>query len=92
MFFTLVFDDNALYSRLAKCDRNESCKGKSAPISPKGPMFVVLSDFVYTDERFAINGIQPKILSLLLTSTFRREVTGRVCLKRIFTSGEYTII
>ena len=48
--------------------------------------------FVYIDEEFAINGIQPKFLSLLLTGKFRRGVTERVPLKRIFTSGEYTVI
>ena len=45
--------------------------------------------FVYIDEEFAINGIQPKFLSLLLTGKFRRGVTERVRLKRISTSGEY---
>ena len=48
--------------------------------------------FVYKDEEFAINGIQPKFLSLLLTGKFRRGVTERVRLKRIFTSGEQTVI
>ena len=48
--------------------------------------------FVYIDEEFAINGIQPKFLSLLLTGKYRRGVTERVRLKRIFTSGEYTVI
>ena len=44
--------------------------------------------FVYIGEEFVINGIQPKFLSLLLTGKFRRGVTERVRLKRIFTSGE----
>ena len=48
--------------------------------------------FVYIDEEFAINGIQAKFLSLLLTGKFRRGVTEWVCFKRIFTSGEYTVI
>ena len=48
--------------------------------------------FVYIVEEFAINGIQPKFLSLLSTGKFRSGVTERVCFKRIFTSGEYTII
>ena len=48
--------------------------------------------FVYIDEEFAINGIQPKFVSLLLTGKFRRGVTERVRLKRIFTGGEFTII
>ena len=46
------------------------------------------TDFEYIDEDFAINGIQPKFLSLLLTGNFRRGVTERARLKRIFTSGE----
>ena len=48
--------------------------------------------FVYIDEEFAINGIQPNFLSLLLTGKFRRGLTEKVCLKRIFTRGEYTVI
>ena len=48
--------------------------------------------FVYIDEEFAINGIQPKFLSLLLTGKFHRGVTERVHLKRIFTSGEKPVI
>ena len=44
------------------------------------------TDFVYIDEEFAINEIQTKILSLLLTGKFRRGVTERVRLKRIFTT------
>ena len=49
-------------------------------------------DFVYVDEEFAIKGIQPQLLSLLLTGKFRRSVTERVHHKRIFTSVEYTVI
>ena len=30
---------------LAKCDHNESCTGKLAPISSKGPKFVAQTDF-----------------------------------------------
>ena len=48
--------------------------------------------FVHIGEEFAINGIQPKFLSLLLTGKFRRGMTERVRLKRIFTSGEYTFM
>ena len=48
--------------------------------------------FVYINEEFAINRIQPKFLSFLLTDKFRRGVTKRVRLKRILTSGEYTVI
>ena len=91
MFFTLIFGDNFLFSMLAKCDLDESCTGKLAPISPKGPKFVAQTDFLYIDEEFAIYGIQPKFLSLLLSGKFRRGVTERVGLKRIFTSGEYTL-
>ena len=36
-----------IFSMLAKCDRNESCTGKLAPISPKGPKVVTQTDFVY---------------------------------------------
>ena len=45
MFFTLIFGDYFLFSRLAKCGRDESCTGKLAPISPKGPKFVGQTDF-----------------------------------------------
>ena len=91
--FHIDFGDNFfLFSMLAKCDRGESCTGKLAPISPKGPKLVAKTEFVYIDEGFAINGFQPKFLSLLLTSKFRRGVTERVRLKRIFISGEYTFI
>ena len=62
------------------------------PISPKGLKFVAQTDFVYIDEEFAINEIQSKFQSLLLTGKFRRAATERVRLKRIFTSSEYTII
>ena len=49
-------------------------------------------NFVYIHEEFAIDGIQPKFLSLLLTGKFCRGVTERVRLKRVFTSGEFTVI
>ena len=75
---------------LAKCDCDESCTGKLAPISPRGPKFVVQIEYI--DEEFAINGIQPKFLSLFLTGKFPGGVTERVRLKRIFTSGEFTVI
>ena len=48
--------------------------------------------FVYIDEKFAINGIYPKFLSLLLTGKFRRGVTERVRLLGIFTSDDCTVI
>ena len=48
--------------------------------------------FVYIDEEFGISGIHPKFLSLLLTGKFLRGVTEMVRLKRILTSGEYTVI
>ena len=38
--------------------------------------------FVHIDEEFAINGIQTKFLSLLLTGKFRRGVTERVRVKK----------
>ena len=48
--------------------------------------------FVYIDEDFAINWIQPNFLSLLLTGKYRRGVAKRVRLKGIPTTGEYTVI
>ena len=69
---------------------DESCTGKLASISPKSPKFVAHL-FVYIYEGYAINGIQAKFLSLLLTGKFRRGVAERVRLKRIFTRGEYTV-
>ena len=45
MFITLIFGDNSLISMLAKCERDERCTGKLAAISPKGPKFVVQTDF-----------------------------------------------
>ena len=65
---------------------------KCAPISPKSLKFVAQTNFVYIDEEFAINGIQPKVLSLQLTGKFCRGVTERVRIKRIFPICEYTII
>ena len=38
-------DNFFLFSMLAKRDRDESCTGKLAPISPKGPKFVAQIDF-----------------------------------------------
>ena len=56
-----------LFSILAKCDCDESRTGKLAPVSPKGPKKLWTKYiFVYIDEEFLINGIQPKFLSLLL--------------------------
>ena len=34
-----------LFSMLAKCDRDESCTGKLAPIFPKGPKCVAQTEF-----------------------------------------------
>ena len=48
--------------------------------------------FVYIGDKFAINGISPKFLSLLLTGKFRSGVTERVRLNKIFRSGEYIVI
>ena len=48
--------------------------------------------FVYIDEEFAINRIQPKFLSLLLAGKFRRGVAERVHLERILTKGEYIVL
>ena len=77
----------------AKCDRDESCTGKLAPFFFKrSEVCGVNRFFVYIDEEFAINGIQPKFLILSLTGKFRRGATERVRLKRIFTSGEYIVI
>ena len=69
---------------LAKCDCDESCTGKLAPISPKGPYLWCKQIFGFIDEEFAINGIQPKFLSLLLTGKFRRGVTETVNIPFIF--------
>ena len=46
---------------------------------------------MYIDGDFVMNSIQPNFLSLLLTGKFPIGVTARARLKRIFTSGEYTI-
>ena len=63
MLFTLIFGDNFFYFIiLANCAIDESCTEKLAPISPKGPKFVVQAVFLCTaciDEEFATNGIQP---------------------------------
>ena len=44
MFFTLILAV-FFFSMLAKCDRDESCTGKLAPISPKGTKFVAQTEF-----------------------------------------------
>ena len=77
---------------LAKCDREESCRGKLAPIFQRVRSLWCKQIFVYIDEEFVINSIKPKFLSLLLTGKFRSGVTERVRLKIIFTSGLYTDI
>ena len=71
-----------LFSMLANCDRDESCTGKLALFSPKGPSLWRKQIFVYIDEEFVIYGFQPNFLSLLLIGRFRRGVTERVHLKR----------
>ena len=48
--------------------------------------------FVYIDEDFAINGIRPKFLSLLLTGITRIGVTERGSFKKIFGSGAYPVL
>ena len=90
MFFTLIFGD--IFSILAKCDRDENCTGILERISLKGPKFGVQWIFVYIDKEFAINGIHPKFLSLLMTGIFPRGMTELVCLKRLFTRGDFTVI
>ena len=60
---------------------------KVAPIPPTGPKSVAHTDFVYTDENFAITGIR-----LYFLSFFRRSMTERVRLKRIFTGGEFPLL
>ena len=61
------------------------------PISTKNQNLWHKQMFVYIDEESAINGIQPKFLSLLLKGKFCRGVAERVRLKRIFTRGAYTV-
>ena len=46
---------------------------------------------MYIDGDLAIKLNQANFLSLLLTARFRRGVTERVRLKRISTSGGYTV-
>ena len=48
--------------------------------------------FVYIDEDFAINGIRPKFLRLLLTGITRIGVTERGNFKKIFGSGAYPVL
>ena len=79
MIFTLIFGD--IFSILAKCDRDENCTGILERISLKGPKFGVQWIFVYIDEEFAINGIHPKFLSLLMTGIFPRGMTELVVSK-----------
>ena len=47
---------------------------------------------MYIDEDFAINGIRPKFLSLLLTGITRIGVTERGSFKKIFGSGAYPVL
>ena len=49
---------------------------------------------MYIDEDFAINGIRPKFLSLLLTgiTSISIGVTERGSFKKIFGSGAYPVL
>ena len=64
-------------------------------------LFSILANCVHDESRTEKSApISPKSLKfvgqtdffVLLTGKFRRGVTERVLLKRIFTSGEYTVI
>ena len=46
---------------LAKSDQDESCTGKLAPISPKGPKFVAQTDFCVHRLRICDERISAKI-------------------------------
>ena len=84
-FFTLILGDNFFsFSMLAKRDCDESCTGKLATNSPKGPKFVEQTDLCVHTCRWRIWNIQnsAKILILLWTG---RGVTERASLKR----GDY---
>ena len=47
---------------------------------------------MYIDEDFAINGIRPKFLSLLLTGITRIGVTESGSFKKKFESGAYPVL
>ena len=63
-FLELVFRNNFLSSILAKCIRDESCRGDFPPTSPKGLLLVASRYLMYIDDNFAINLDNPKFLSL----------------------------
>ena len=44
-FLDLIFRNNFLSSILAKCARDESCRGEFPPTSPKGLVLVGQTDF-----------------------------------------------
>ena len=44
-FLDLIFRNNFLSSILAKCVRDESCRGEFPPTSPKGLVLVAQTDF-----------------------------------------------
>ena len=72
-----------LFSILANCIHDESCTEKIAPISPKGPKFVVQKDLVVHRWR---------ICNKRISAYFFICLTERVRLQKIFKSGEYAII
>ena len=56
MFLEQVFHGNFIFSILAKCVCDESCRGDLVPDSPKGPKLVGQTDFfLHIDENFAID-------------------------------------
>ena len=56
----LIFRNDFLSSVLAKCVRDENCRGDFPPTSPHDLKPI----FVFIDEDFEINQIRPKFLSL----------------------------
>ena len=92
MFFTLIFGDNFFIFNYRNCIHDENCTEKTRLFLQKVGSLWRKQISVYIDEEFAINMVQPKFLSLLLTGKFGRGVTERVRLNRIFTSSKYTII
>ena len=55
-------------------------------------MLVGQTDYVNIDEDFAINGIRPKFLSLLMTGIIRIGVAERGSFNTIFGSGAYPVL
>ena len=58
-FSTYFFAISFLSSILAKCVRDESCRGEIPPTSPKVLVLVAQTDFCVYIWRFAINWIRP---------------------------------